>query len=570
MDDLFGLDLSWIPDWLWLVFGAIGVAAVVKVAFSIAMGGDRRLRYAPRREAAERLAAAEQSSGDDTAVQRDIEEIVAALKAEHHDVDIRSIQMNRTGQDVEIKIETGDAPDPVARPAMTVEPARTIPPTDPTGRPVPFEALTGDRFETVALPGAPGPEPVVARLLTNLEAADPWELGQKAGVEGPVTGPAFSVMAKGIASTESATEDAAEGDDTDTSDAFLRRVLFGTDRLQSGRAGDVTAFGHTPSETLSFGVADVSVPRERTWGKVARPRRLVGITIEKEKEHKHFILKRCDTVDEEAFIAAAAEEAASSENSPGSAFVYVHGFNVTFEAAIYRAAQMAADIKFDGPMFAYSWPAVGGGLKGIFNYATDMQSAEHAAPHLDQFIDTVLRVPGVERIQMITHSMGNQLLAHWFDEPESKLRAREGKTIDQLILAAPDIDLRTFKKLSGVMDRFANGATLLACASDVALNVSKSLRPGHPRAGDVPRDTGPIISEGIDTIDISAVGNRILSLGKYLGDKGFLDHSLYAEDREVLTDIGNLIRDGVRPPSRRTTLYDTARSQGRPYWVLPD
>lgn len=199
-----------------------------------------------------------------------------------------------------------------------------------------------------------------------------------------------------------------------------------------------------------------------------------------------------------------------------------------------------------------------------------MDNAKHAAPHLDHFVDTVLRVPGVERIQMITHSMGNQLLAHWFDKAETKLRARNTKTIDQLILAAPDIDLRTFGELSRVMTRFANGATLLACASDVALNLSKTLRPGHPRAGDVPKGTGPIVAEGIDTIDISAVGNKILSLGKYLGDTSFLDHSLYAEDREVLTDIGNLIRDGVRPPSARTTLYDTVNPETRPHWILPD
>ena len=33
---------------------------------------------------------------------------------------------------------------------------------------------------------------------------------------------------------------------------------------------------------------------------------------------------------------------------PRQAFVFLHGYNVTFEAAAYRTAQIAYDLRFDG------------------------------------------------------------------------------------------------------------------------------------------------------------------------------------------------------------------------------
>ena len=41
------------------------------------------------------------------------------------------------------------------------------------------------------------------------------------------------------------------------------------------------------------------------------------------------------------------------------ALVFVHGFNTSFEHALYRTAQIAYNIKFDGAPFLYSWPSKG-------------------------------------------------------------------------------------------------------------------------------------------------------------------------------------------------------------------
>ena len=357
----------------------------------------------------------------------------------------------------------------------------------------------------------------------------------------------------------------------DHPDYDVRRVYFGTDRRPATMSRNVMNFGPERAGELTIGIAHITVPRKRPWGTIPRPRRipLLGITIEREKAARHFTISDCRPVDEAEFLATAGAEAHGATRFANSAFIFIHGFNVLFDAALFRCAQMAEDIGFDGPAFLYSWPAIGGGIKGTINYVTDIESADQAAVHLDEFVDLVLRTPGVERVHMITHSMGNKLLAEWFDKAGTKIQARNTKTIDQLILAAPDIDVGTFRDVSDYMQKFANGVTLFACATDLALIASKKLRNDYPRAGDVPSLTGPVVVPGIDTIDISAVGTRVFSLRKYLGDDSFLDHSLFAEDREILTDLGNLMRFGTRPPDARTVSYILQSRDGADYWVLP-
>jgi esterase/lipase superfamily enzyme len=237
-----------------------------------------------------------------------------------------------------------------------------------------------------------------------------------------------------------------------------------------------------------------------------------------------------------------------------SAFLFVHGFNVTFENALYRAAQLAFDMNFDGPAFMYSWPAVGKTL----DYGTDMGSAEHSAKYLDDYIDLILQTPGVERLHVVVHSMGNAALAKLVQMRDTKLESRGGKTIDQLILAVPDIDVDAFNQVSEYFTECANGVTLYACRTDKALLASKKLRGGHARAGDVPRD-GPVVVPNVDTIDVSAVGTAWFSL----------NHSVYAENRGLLDDVGILMMHGIRPPSgRMPTLTTIDTSKGR-YWVMP-
>jgi esterase/lipase superfamily enzyme len=73
-------------------------------------------------------------------------------------------------------------------------------------------------------------------------------------------------------------------------------------------------------------------------------------------------------------------------------------------------------------------------------------------------------------------------------------------------------------------------------ANDRAMQAARRVAGGIPRAGDVPLD-GPIIIEGIDTIDVTQTSLDYLAL----------NHSIYAEKSALLNDIGLLLQTGERP-----------------------
>ena len=128
-----------------------------------------------------------------------------------------------------------------------------------------------------------------------------------------------------------------------------------------------------------------------------------------------------------------------------------------------------------------------------------------------------------------------------------------------MILAAPDIDAVEFKKMAEKITSVARGLTLYVSSTDLAMRASRELHRGIPRAGDV-TSHGPVIVKGIDTIDISQLSTDVFSLG----------HATYADRRELLNDIGLLLRKGERPPNRRTPIYRQMRLQDLVYWRYPE
>ena len=111
--------------------------------------------------------------------------------------------------------------------------------------------------------------------------------------------------------------------------------------------------------------------------------------------------------------------------------------------------------------------------------------------------------------------------------------------INEVILAAPDVDADNFANVAQRIEGIAKGVTLYAASNDRALIVSRNFWR-NPRAGDVPA-AGPLIVPGIETIDVTAAST----------DSFALNHSGYAENNDLLQDIGKLILSGLRPPDQR-------------------
>jgi esterase/lipase superfamily enzyme len=334
-------------------------------------------------------------------------------------------------------------------------------------------------------------------------------------------------------------------------------VFFGTDR-KAEPDDKRLQFGSDRAHKLALGRALITVPAnhkvpniERPWV-VEIPYFKIKIYEETEDPNKHFTLQEITALTKEEMLALVRGRLRGSKDFKDHAIVFVHGYNTSFDVALYRTAQISYDLKFDGAAFVYSWPSGG----KVASYTYDRGSAEQAEPHLAEFLDFVVKESGAKSISLIAHSMGNEILLRVLERMRPK--APEGVVISQVILAAPDVDRDKFGNIASQITSFAKGVTLYAASNDRALGYSARFWGGVPRAGDVPAG-GPLIVKGVDTIDVTSVSTDGLGL----------NHSGYAENPALLDDIKALIQAGVRPPDKRIKNVETVEGSGGVFWRFP-
>jgi esterase/lipase superfamily enzyme len=336
-------------------------------------------------------------------------------------------------------------------------------------------------------------------------------------------------------------------------------VFYGTDRAAKTSQMRVT-YETERAKRLELGRAMVTIPKihevpniERPW--VYRiPLTNVVIYQESEDPKKHFTMQEVKALSRDDYLRLIKERLQASKRFKDHAVVFIHGFNTTFDFAIYRAAQMAYDMQFDGAPFVYSWPSKG--QLGLQDYGYDRGSAEQAEPYLKEFLNLVTRESGAKTISIIAHSMGNLVLLPVLRE--MKNAAPPGVEISQIILAAPDVDRDRFEFLASEIKGMARGTTLYVASNDWALELSKRLAGSVARAGDSPAG-GPILVPGIDTIDITATSSDMFSL----------HHSGYAEKTALLNDIQLIIQTGERPPELRVPILQKITTDKGVYWRYP-
>lgn len=339
---------------------------------------------------------------------------------------------------------------------------------------------------------------------------------------------------------------------------WVQRVFFGTDRNLADEAAHGAVFGSTRGETLMIGTADITLPKaaHRLPG-VERPREFALFTVTLSKQGKdrdrQFAVHQTDVLTGDDFRDAASRVSLNAETYAGDALVFLHGFNMGFDHAMFRAAQMAHDLGFDGPVFAYSWASNGTSP----DYDGDLHNATQTSDLLDVFLGVIQSVPGVERVHVIAHSMGANALAQLLSGAGVRVGVDTARPIDQLILAAPDLDVQGFAAVAPRFVDAAQNVTLYTCATDRALLTSRAVGEDFERAGDTPK-RGPVVVAGVDTVDITTVGTDLLSFNA----------DLYVKNRGLLEDLGQLLQTRTRPPSRRLPVLHEVISEQGIYWRM--
>lgn len=328
----------------------------------------------------------------------------------------------------------------------------------------------------------------------------------------------------------------------------IRRVFFATDRNLTGKSAVSEKFGTEPdpSERLHLGECLISIPRDHRMGELEGPS-IVKLEFSSDPE-KHVTLLSVDDEGQPLFFRRVADSVSHSQRK--ELFVFVHGFNTTFEDAARRTAQIAYDLAFDGPAIVYSWPSQG--RISLVAYNMDGTNAELTVPRLEKFLQDLVRQSGATTIHLIAHSMGNRPLTIALRQMAIRGAAKTIPRFNQVVLMAPDINVSVFKQLAPEIRQSSERITLYASSRDEALRVSSDFA-GYPRAGQ--GGSAIVVVPGVDSIDASAVDTSALGLF----------HQYYADNSTVLSDLFHVLKD--EPPKDRFGLKREVGSAGV-YWVF--
>lgn len=299
--------------------------------------------------------------------------------------------------------------------------------------------------------------------------------------------------------------------------AFSTTVFFATDRARTPHRRLGTSFGSGRGKALTYGQCEVSIPKSRVVGEMPTPKwwRL-EFTPDPDK---HVFVKGLDRFGPTEFFDAVRQRV---EQSPDKqAFVFIHGFNVSFEGAVTRTAQLALDLKFDGAPILYSWPSRG----QLLDYNVDAAAVSATVGNLRDFLTGIAAATGAEKVHIIAHSMGNRALCDALRLVAAGGLSPSTTRLGHIVLAAPDVDADTFAQVGGEIQKAATSITLYASSRDQAIRVSKRYNGGM-RAGE------PIVVvPGLDSVDASSV------------DTDFLSHGYFSDSRAMLNELYELLLD---------------------------
>jgi esterase/lipase superfamily enzyme len=326
-------------------------------------------------------------------------------------------------------------------------------------------------------------------------------------------------------------------------------VIFGTNRQQLRQTK--VAFGSDVSDTLSIGVASILVHAGQKGASDSQLKRQASLD-----EALRPVRLGTDNI---ALVAAGELDEAFRKwkdrrvkpprdlmwppSNSDDAFVFIHGFNFSFEAAVHRAAEIFYFLGLDHTPIVFSWPS----RNSIWSYTDDSQNVHSALPNLEKFLKHIAAASKARRVHLLEHSLGNVLLFRVL----GKIVGTDFP-LGEVISFAPDVDVDEYRVLASAIRSTEFGATLYASAADKALWYGgERVCRGIVRAGFI-KDR-PLLLNNIDTIDVTATGT--------LFD---LNHDFYVSNAVVVADVRRILHHKQRPPHLRTNKFELVTTPDGP------
>jgi len=275
-----------------------------------------------------------------------------------------------------------------------------------------------------------------------------------------------------------------------------------------------------------------SIPADRKGTAIRYP-------TNKPDPHRQYLITNREALSEDKFVADAVQAA----NFDGTVAVFVHGYNYSYQEALYRAAQLAADAQTLSPPILFSWPSAA----SVTGYVADRDAALSSRTELYGLLKALAASPRIERVVLFGHSMGGFLSME--AARQLKLQGRNDVVAKlAIVLAAPDIDVDVFRSQVRDLGKLHTPITLLVSNSDRALTVSSVLGGERPRVGQL-NINDPLIretakAENVKVVDISSLQSsdglghdRYASLARFGGE--------FAKAERHGSNIGSFVFDAA-------------------------
>lgn len=306
-------------------------------------------------------------------------------------------------------------------------------------------------------------------------------------------------------------------------------VLAATNRSPDSQE---PGFGSEWAGKLSYERYRVSAPPQRK-----------GTTITyfngRPKPDSQYIVTDRDQLSKQEFLA----DALRSIGPDGTTGIFIHGYNYSYQEALFRMAQIGADARLASAPILFSWPSAA----AVAGYVADRDAALASRGELDELVQALSASSKVKRIVLFAHSMGAFLTMETIRE--LRLQGRD-EVLRKLtvVLAAPDIDVDVFRAQLRDIGRMQTPITLLVSKIDRALSVSSLIGGERQRVGRMDVDD-PIIQEaavkeGVRVIDITSVaGSDGLGHDRYASLAGFGAEAIARERHggTSLTGVGAFV-----------------------------
>ncbi|MGB3387893.1 MAG: alpha/beta hydrolase [Pseudaminobacter sp.] len=308
--------------------------------------------------------------------------------------------------------------------------------------------------------------------------------------------------------------------------AGRHQIFVATTRAKATNVREVYAGERSP--TVTFAEVSMTVPAIHEAGAIERRKQ-----NQRPDPARYFTAESITTFNSsDAFSNSLRADIAARG---GRALVFIHGYNTTFDSAVYRLTQIVHDAGYAGTPVLFSW-ASGGRLA---DYVYDNNSATAARDALEQTLRLVAR-SGAKRIDIIAHSMGTwatmEALRQLAITDDRDLHGKLG----DVVLASPDIDVDVFKSQMRRYGKPDKPFFLFLSGDDRALELSRIIAGNKPRLGGY-KDAADIASLGVTVIDLTNVT---------AGDR--LNHTKFADNPTLIALLGEKLAeddtlDATRP-----------------------